>query len=135
MTQRLPSLSRWIGWAGPFLGLVCVMVLFSVLVPERFMSAYNLKTILTQTVIVALGAIGMTWVIVGGGIDLSVGSTIALSSVVTALAVNYFGSPLAALVAGVAVGALIGLLNGLLITRLRLVPFIVTLGTMLVARV
>lgn len=119
---------------GPFIGLILVMALFAVLAPDRFLSAYNLKTIVTQTVIVALGAIGMTWVIVGGGIDLSVGSTIALSSVVAAILLRDGSSPLVAIAAGVAAGAAVGVLNGALVTALRVVPFIVTLGTMLVAR-
>lgn len=119
---------------GPFLALAAVMVLFSVLLPDRFLSAYNLKTIATQTVIVGLCALGMTFVIVSGGIDLSVGSTIALSSVVTALALRAGAPSLPALLAGVASGAALGLVNGLVITRLRIVPFIVTLGSMGIAR-
>ncbi|HBQ11846.1 MAG TPA: ABC transporter permease, partial [Myxococcales bacterium] len=105
------------------------MVLFAALVPDRFLSAYNFKTIATQTVIVALGAIGMTWVMVSGGIDLSVGSVIALASVVTAVLLREGHPELVALLGGLAVGAALGAINGLLITRLSIVPFIVTLGT------
>ncbi|RZO59551.1 MAG: ABC transporter permease [Sandaracinaceae bacterium] len=110
------------------------MVLFAALVPDRFLSAYNFKTIATQTVIVALGAIGMTWVMVSGGIDLSVGSVIALASVVTAVLLREGHPELVALLGGLAVGAALGAINGLLITRLSIVPFIVTLGTMGIAR-
>ncbi len=128
------DLNRALSVLGPFIGLILVMGLFAVLAPDRFVSAYNLKTIVTQTVIVALGAIGMTWVIIGGGIDLSVGSVIALSSVAAALFVRDGYSPAIAIVVGVVVGASVGVLNGALITGLRVVPFIVTLGTMLMAR-
>ena len=84
-TQRLAQL------LGPFLGLIAVIALFGVIAPSGFLSLYNFKTVATQTVIVGLGAIGMTFVIVSGGIDLSVGSLIALSSVVTALVIREGG--------------------------------------------
>lgn len=119
---------------GPFVGLLLVVVLFAVLVPDRFLSLYNMKTVVTQTVIVALGALGMTFVIVSGGIDLSVGSVIALASVVTAALLRDGAPPSLALLGGVAVGGLVGLVNGTLVTRLGLVSFIVTLGTMGIAR-
>ena len=119
---------------GPFLALLLVFGLFALLAPDRFLSAYNVKTVATQTVTVGLGAIGMTFVVVSGGIDLSVGSVIALSSVATALLLRGGAAPLSAVLCGIATGALSGALNGLAITRLRVVPFIVTLGTMGVAR-
>jgi ribose transport system permease protein len=125
---------RILSIVGPFIGLLLVMLLFAILAPDRFLSAYNFKTILTQTVIVALGAIGMTYVIVGGGIDLSVGSTIALSSVVTAIVLREEAPPLLAIAGGILAGTLIGVLNGAVITGIGVVPFIVTLGTMLIAR-
>ena len=130
----MSRLRRALDVAGPALGLALVMVLFAALVPDRFLSAYNFKTIATQTVIVALGAIGMTWVMVSGGIDLSVGSVIALASVVTAVLLREGHPELVALLGGLAVGAALGAINGLLITRLSIVPFIVTLGTMGIAR-
>ena len=132
--NRPRTVSRWVELAGPFLGLAVVLLLFAILIPDRFISVSNFRTTLTQTVIVGLGAIGMTWVIVGGGIDLSVGSTIALSSVATALVLKFTESPALALAVGMVTGMSVGLLNGVLITWLRLVPFIATLGTMLVAR-
>jgi ribose transport system permease protein len=119
---------------GPFVALLLVMALFTVLAPDRFLSAYNLKTVATQTVIVGLGAIGMTFVIISGGIDLSVGSVIALGSVVTAVVLRDGGSAGTALFAGIATGAAVGAVNGLLTVQLRIVPFIVTLGTMGIAR-
>jgi len=119
---------------GPFVGLIGVVALFAVLAPDTFLSTYNLQTIAAQTVIVGLGATGMTFVIVSGGIDLSVGSLIALSSVVTAVALREGVPPGLAALAGVLTGAASGLFNGLLITRLTVVPFIVTLGSMGIAR-
>ncbi len=128
------DLAKVLGLLGPFIGLLLVMGLFAILTPESFLSAYNMKTILTQTVIVALGAIGMTWVIIGGGIDLSVGSVIALASVAGAICLRDGYSPAIAIAVGVTAGTVVGAINGGLITGLRVVPFIVTLGTMLMAR-
>jgi ribose transport system permease protein len=102
--------------------------------PEQYLSLRNLRIVLSQTVIVALGAIGMTLIIVGGGIDLSVGSSIALTSVVTALALREGWSPLSAISGALAAGGAVGLVNALAITRLKVVPFIATLGMLGVAR-
>jgi ribose transport system permease protein len=131
---RPAGLRRLLELGGPFLGLLLVVVLFSVLVPESFLSLYNIKNVLTQTVIVALGAIGMTFVIMSGGIDLSVGSVIALASVVTAILLREHYPPSIAFLGGIVTGTVIGALNGGLVTGLRVVPFIVTLGTLSVAR-
>jgi ribose transport system permease protein len=102
--------------------------------PGRFLSAANLRIVLAQTVIVAIGAIGMTIIIVSGGIDLSPGSTVALTGVTCALALRAGWPPLAALAVGVIVGGMVGLVNGLAITTLRVVPFIATLGMLGIAR-
>lgn len=128
------SLKRALSLLGPFVALGLVMLLFAALLPDRFLSAYNLKTVATQTVIVGLCAIGMTFVIVSGGIDLSVGSSIALSSVVTAVLLREGGGAWVAIAGGVGTSAAVGAINGLLVTRLKIVPFIVTLGSMGVAR-
>jgi ribose transport system permease protein len=119
---------------GPFIGLALVLAIFSILEPERFLSAYNLKTVATQTVIVALGAMGMTFIIVSGGIDLSVGSSIALATVVVAVLLRNEAAPWMAAAAGVLSAGAIGCLNGVLVTALRIVPFIVTLGMLGVVR-
>ena len=121
---------------GPFLGLLLVVAFFAIAsgAPERYLSTNNLRVVLAQTVIVALGAIGMTLIIVGGGIDLSVGSTIALTGVLCALAIREGWAPLVAVLASVLAGGAVGLLSGLAITRLRVVPFIATLGMLGVAR-
>jgi ribose transport system permease protein len=90
--------------------------------------------VLAQTVIVAVGAIGMTLVIVGGGIDLSVGSVIALTGVLCAVGLRGGWPPSVAILGAVLLGGFVGLLNALAITRLRVVPFIATLGMLGVAR-
>jgi ribose transport system permease protein len=130
---RLRSL---INWLGPFIGLILVIVLFSLLpdVRDRFLRASNLRSVATQSVIVALGALGMTFVIISRGIDLSAASNIALSGVITAFAINAGFPPVLAVLAGILTGGLVGLTNGLLITSLRLVPFIITLGMLGIAR-
>src|SRR5262249_30153113 len=84
------------------------------------------ELIARQTVIVCVAALGMTMVIVSGGIDLSVGSVVALSTVVTAVLLRQHGPALSA-AGAIAAGAACGLVNGMLITQLRVVPFIVTL--------
>jgi ribose transport system permease protein len=121
---------------GPFLGLIFVVATFAILTdsPGRYLSTFNLRIVLSQTVIVALGAVGMTVIMIGGGIDLSVGSVIALCGVVTALGLADGWSPSAAVAAGVVVGGLVGLVNGLAITKLKVVPFIATLGMLGIAR-
>jgi ribose transport system permease protein len=134
--QRKGNLQKALNVLGPFIGLVFVIAIFA-LIPEvqgRFLRIGNFKSVATQSVIVALGALGMTLIIISGGIDLSAASNIALSSVITAYAINAGATPLPALVLGVLTGGLVGLFNGALVTRLRLVPFIVTLGTMGIAR-
>jgi ribose/xylose/arabinose/galactoside ABC-type transport system permease subunit len=101
----------------------------------RFMGRRNLETIARQTTIVGMAALGMTLVIISAGIDLSVGSIVALGTVIIAWLLRNKGfGPLASATTAVIVCALFGLLSGLLITRLRVVPFIVTLGMMLVVR-
>ena len=119
---------------GTLIGLVLVAVIFGVLIGPQFFAPANLGLLARQTAIVGMAALGMTMVVVAGGIDLSVGSVIALSTVVVALLLRADQGPLVAALGGIAAGALCGLLNGLVITRLRVVPFIVTLGTMLVVR-
>jgi ribose transport system permease protein len=122
--------------AGPFLGLFVVIALFSIPSETRefFLTYHNFKTIFTQTVIVAIGALGMTIIIVSGGIDLSVGSSIAFTSVVGAMLIQKGWGPLPALLGMLASGGFIGLLNGAAISALRVVPFIITLGTLGIAR-
>ncbi|MDE2797792.1 MAG: ABC transporter permease [Gemmatimonadota bacterium] len=118
----------------PLLGLFAVYGLFAILGPDSFSSGRNLETIARQTAIVGTAALGMTLVIIAGGIDLSVGSIIALTTVTIAASLQADLSPPVAALIGIFTGALCGLVNGLIITRFRVVPFIVTLGTLLLVR-
>src|SRR6266446_8834394 len=133
---RPAQLNVWLARLGPFIGLILVIAVFALLTesPGRYLSPFNLRIVLAQTVIVALGAIGMTMIIVSRGIDLSVGSVIALSSVVTALMLRAGYPPATAVFAGVLVGGMVGLVNSLVITWLRVAPFIATLGMLGIAR-
>ena len=128
--------SKALAMVAPLAGLIGVIALFAILTaaPDRYLSAANLRVVLAQTVIVALSAIGMTMIIISAGIDLSVGAVIALASVVTALALRSGWSPSLAVLAGTLTGSAIGLINGLAITILRVVPFIATLGMLGIAR-
>jgi len=120
----------------PFVGLFVVLFLFAMDAELRLVifKGGNFKTILTQTVIVAIGAMGMTLVIVSGGIDLSAGSVVALCSVVTARLIEQGHGFVAVLALTVLIGGLVGLANGGIITTVRMMPFIVTLGMMGIAR-
>lgn len=120
---------------GPLLGLAVVYFFFALVGPEAFATTRTLETIARQTAIVGTAALGMTMVIVAGGIDLSVGSIVALCSVVVALTLDGgYGGPFTAIAAAAAAGAFCGLVSGTLITRLRVAPFIVTLGMLLLVR-
>lgn len=115
---------------GPLVGLVAVCALFAALRFDTFVTQDNFSIILQQTAVIGVAALGMTLVIIAGGIDLSVGSIIALGTVVIALLLERGVSPLPAALGGVGVSALCGALSGVLITKLRLLPFVVTLGMM-----
>lgn len=125
--MKRDGLHGWSGWTqaaknSPFDGL------------KAFTSVANFKTVLSQTVIVAIGALGMTMIIVSGGIDLSVGSAVALTSVIGATLLNKGSGTASAIAVTILAGGVVGLINGTLIAGLRLMPFIVTLGMMGVAR-
>ena len=120
--------------AGVLAGLALVALLFGVLIGPQFFSPVNLELMARQTAIVCIAALGMTMVIVAGGIDLSVGSVIALSTIVVAQFLRGGFDPVVAAAGAVAAGTACGLMNGVLITGLRVVPFIITLGTMLLVR-
>lgn len=133
--------------SGPVLGLAAVLLLFVVLIGlkgelGKFLSLANLQVLVQEGTIPAVVALGMLLVIVSGGIDLSVGSVIALVTVVTMRVYRglYAGpdsvaaASLAAVAAGVLTGGACGLVNGLIITRLRVAPFVATLGMLGIAR-
>src|SRR3954471_14934707 len=118
---------------GTLVGLVLLAGLLSLLTPH-FLSVSNLLNVMEQTSINAVIAVGMTFVILSGGIDLSVGSVLALAGVVLASALRAGATMPLSIPAGVGAGAVCGLVNGLLITRGRLPAFIATLGMMSIAR-
>jgi fructose transport system permease protein len=127
--DRLPPL----GTLGPFLALLAACVFFATQT-DRFLTGTNLSLVLQQVTVVGVIAIGQTLVILTAGIDLSCGMVMALGGIVmTKFAVDLGLPPLVAIACGIAVTAAFGLINGLLVTRLRLPPFIVTLGTLNIA--
>jgi ribose transport system permease protein len=113
--------------------LVLVFLGLSVASPY-FLTVRNLANVAQQISVVGIIALGQALVIVSGGLDLSVGSVIGLSAVSAALTAAATGSPLLAIFVAIGIGLFVGTINGLLVTRLRINPFITTLGTMSVAR-
>jgi ribose/xylose/arabinose/galactoside ABC-type transport system permease subunit len=122
------------GVVGPVLGLAFVTMIFTSLIGRYFLGPDNIELIARQTAVVAAAALGMTMVIVAAGIDLSVGSVVALTTVVIAQMLRTGTEPGIAALVAVLVAAACGIVNGVLVTRLRVVPFIVTLGTMILIR-
>ena len=117
----------------PFLTLIALFVGLIIATPNFFTST-NLSSVVRQTAVINIMALGMTMVIITGGIDLSVGSILALAGCLGTMAMTS-GLPVPLGIAvGIIVGCLAGLLNGVLTTRLRINPFIVTLGTLLIIR-
>jgi fructose transport system permease protein len=125
--------ARAITVGGPLLALAIAIVFFSIK-SDRFLSGPNLSLILQQVMVVGTLAIGQTLIILTAGIDLSNGAIMALSSIfMTKLAVNGGVAPLLAIAIGLLIAVGFGVLNGTLVTRIRLPPFIVTLGTLNIA--
>jgi len=122
-------MSDWIKRFLPFVSLVALCILIAALEP-RFLSAGNLASVARQTAVITIIAMGMTMVMVSGGIDLSVGSILALSGVVGAFAMVSGAPVVVGVAAAIATGAACGLLNGMAVAMLRIAPFIVTLGAM-----
>ena len=118
---------------GPLLALV-VLVIFVTIMNPSFMSPTNLLNLLRQVSTNALIAFGMTFVIITGGIDLSVGSTLALSSVLMAGMIASGLNPVLAMGMGLVLGAFLGACNGVMITKGKMAPFIATLATMTIYR-
>ena len=125
--------SRALGAVGPLIALVVACVFFATR-SDRFLTGDNLSIVLQQVMVVGVIAIGQTLVILTAGVDLSCGTVMALGAIVmTKLAVELGVAAPLAIVAGIGVTTLFGLLNGLLVTRIKLPPFIVTLGTLNIA--
>nr|WP_326187489.1 ribose ABC transporter permease [Exiguobacterium indicum] len=118
---------------GPLAGLFAIVLVVSIMEPD-FLTLNNLFNILRQVSINALIAFGMTFVILTGGIDLSVGSILALSSAFVAGLMTDGTSALIAILAGLIVGAVMGALNGMVISLGKVAPFIATLATMTIFR-
>ena len=121
-----------------FSGLAILIIVFTIL-SEYFFSLNNLLTVATQTAVIAIIAVGQTYVLITGGIDLSIGSNIALSAVITGFCLKLTPDPgipmvLFAILAGLCTGAFAGAISGMLITFGNIPPFIATLGTMTVVR-
>ncbi|MCY8233866.1 ribose ABC transporter permease RbsC [Priestia endophytica] len=118
---------------GPLLGFIILVAIVSILNPS-FLEPLNLLNLLRQVAINALIAFGMTFVILTGGIDLSVGSILALSSALIAGMIVSGIDPILAILIGCILGAVMGAINGLLITKGKMAPFIATLATMTIFR-
>lgn len=115
------------------IGLIIFSIIISFL-SDRFMTGSNIFNIFRQTSYNAIIAVGMTFVILTGGIDLSVGSTFAFSGAIAAFLVGSGYNPYIAMLAALVVGAGVGVTNGIVITKGKLQPFIVTLATMTIFR-
>ncbi|MBY0221554.1 ribose ABC transporter permease [Mammaliicoccus sciuri] len=118
---------------GPVIGLLLIIVIISIMSPS-FLTLNNLFNVLRQVSINALIAFGMTFVILTGGIDLSVGSILALTGAVTAGMMSGGMDPLLAMLLGVLLGVILGAINGLIIAKGKVAPFIATLATMTIFR-
>ena len=128
-TPTLPPIAT----LGPLFALLLAVIFFATQ-SDRFLSVQNFSLILQQVMVVGTIAIGQTLIILTAGIDLSCGMAMALGGIVmTKLAANSGWNPYLAILAGIVVCMAIGLVNGLLVTRIKLPPFIVTLGTMNIA--
>jgi fructose transport system permease protein len=129
LKAKLPPM----GTLGPAIALVMACAFFS-FQHENFLTLKNFSLILQQVMVVGTIAIGQTLIILTAGIDLSCGMVMALGSIVmTKFAADYGLSAPVAILCGIAATTLFGLLNGLLVTRVKLPPFIVTLGTLNIA--
>ena len=113
---------------------ILIYLSFAVAKPGVFLSLSNVEQLVRQSLVIGLGALGITYIIVAGGIDLSAGSVVALATVTGAMTLDQTGSVGAAIGACLLTGLVCGLLNGVLITRLGAGPFIVTLVSMLALR-
>lgn len=114
--------------------LLLVLIIIVSVLNTNFLSAQNIKNIFQQVSINGILAVGMTFVIITGGIDLSVGSLLGFSGVIAASLVSGGGNPLLAVLAGIAAGLVFGVVNGVLVSYAKIVPFIVTLGMLSIAR-
>ncbi|MEI3607401.1 ribose ABC transporter permease [Pseudogracilibacillus sp. SE30717A] len=122
-----------IGKLGPLIGLIVMIILLAVL-NDNFLTVNNILNLLRQISINALIAFGMTFVILTAGIDLSVGSLLALGSALTAGMLTTGMDPILAICLGLMLGLVLGAINGIIITKGKVAPFIATLATMTIFR-
>ena len=123
-TKKKINLSKYI----VYISFMLVLIGFSVILPGKFLTATNILNILRQTAMISVAAVGMTFAITAGQIDLSTGGVTACTSLVTALMLQRAPLPVAVL-CGLGVGLICGIINGLILTKCRIPAFIVTLGT------
>lgn len=116
------------------LPLLVVVLFFGIAKPDTFLTVDNFLQILRQASVYAIMATGMTFVLLTGGVDLSQGSVLAMCCVFCAMTINATGSILLGISAAVAGGAVVGLINGVMIAYVKLPPFIMTLGSMYMVR-
>lgn len=117
-----------------FAGLIVLIIVFSLASPN-FLKFSNIIGIVLATCVTGVLALGVTFVIIAGGIDLSLGTVMTFSAVMSAVFVTYWKLPIPlGVCAGIAAGALCGLITGLAISKLKIPPFIATLGMMMVTR-
>jgi len=114
-----------------YISFIGIFILFSIILFDRgFLSGQNLLNITRQTAMISLMAIGTTFVLSAGEIDLSIGSIVALSALVTAISLRINLNMWLAILAGLSIGASIGFINGIIVTKIRVPSFLITLGTM-----
>ncbi|MBE6065831.1 ribose ABC transporter permease [Clostridium cochlearium] len=114
-------------------GLILLCVIISILTP-RFLNVSNIMNVFTQVSVNAILAIGMSFVILTGGIDLSVGSTLAISGAISASIIRATNSIFLSIIVALIIGAIIGLMNGVVVAKGKIQAFIVTLATMTIFR-
>jgi ribose transport system permease protein len=118
----------------PFVSLVLLIVIFSLASPN-FLSMNNLSGILISTAVTGVLAIAVTFVIISGGIDLSIGTLMSFTSIITAVIIVWWKLPvLIGVIGGILVGALVGFFNGIAVVKMKIPPFVATLGMMMIVR-
>lgn len=133
MKETSKKIKQMISGLGVLWILFLLMIVLSFMT-EQFMTVNNMLNVSRQVVVTAVLGIGVTFVIITGGIDLSVGSVLAVTAIISAMIVNQTGSAALAFAAAIASGMLIGAAQGFIITRFNVAPFAITLGGMSIFR-
>jgi ribose transport system permease protein len=134
MIARMTAAIRGERTSGLIVLMMLIILVLALLKPDTFFTSNNLFNIVKQASLVSIIAFGQTFVMVSGGIDLSVGFSLGLSGVIMADFIKMSLPPGVAIIAGLAISVIIGISNGLIITKFKLPPFIVTLGMAKIAR-